>query len=199
MDGESIIWVIIFLIYFASTILKRIRRTSKPKEQTAAKMHSGWKERLTRFQNQVQDKLGGFLNQIQQEVEPAKQKASKKETGWEKFLPPKDDEPEPAAKITEMMAVSPKPSRTIVKEDATFQDVEPMRQEVIFQRVAQPVKTVPAFKPKPSAVKDVVEKKEPVDSEKEILETGLAYGIQDLRRAVIWSEILAPPLALRDE
>ena len=26
----------------------------------------------------------------------------------------------------------------------------------------------------------------------------LPYGIQDLRRAVIWAEILAPPLALRD-
>ena len=183
MDVESIIWVVIFLIYFASAILKKIRRASKPKEQTTAKMHSGWKEKLTRFQSQVQDKFGGFLNQIQLEEESAKQKDSQKETGWEKFLPPKDDEPEPAAKITEM----------------TDQDVEPMRQEVIFQRKAQPVKTAPAFKPKPSVVKDVIEKKEPADPEKEILEKGLAYGIQDLRRAVIWSEILAPPLALRDE
>jgi hypothetical protein len=84
------------------------------------------------------------------------------------------------------MDVSPKPSRRIVREDAAFQDVEPTRQEVIAQRKAQPVKTAPAFKPKPPAVKDVVEKKE------------LAYGIRDLRKAVIWSEILAPPLALRD-
>ncbi len=194
MDFESIIWVVIFLIYFASAILKRTRRASKSKEQTAVKRRSGWKEKLTRFQSQVQDKFGGFFNQIQQEVESAKQEDSKKETGWEKFLPPKDDEPEPAAKITEMMDVSPKPFRRMVREDATFQDVEPMRQEVIVQRKAQPVKTAPAFKPKPSVLKDVVEKKEPVDSEK-----GLAYGIQDLRRAVIWSEILAPPLALRDE
>jgi len=34
---------------------------------------------------------------------------------------------------------------------------------------------------------------------KKISPKGLTYGIQDLRRAVIWSEILAPPLALRDK
>ena len=40
---------------------------------------------------------------------------------------------------------------------------------------------------------------EPADSGKEILSKDVVYGIQDLRKAVIWSEILAPPLALRDE
>ena len=38
----------------------------------------------------------------------------------------------------------------------------------------------------------------PVVDGKKIL-PGLEYGIQDLRKAVIWSEILAPPLALRDK
>ena len=43
----------------------------------------------------------------------------------------------------------------------------------------------------------VAERIKPPVSAKEVRPESLAYGIQDLRKAVIWSEILAPPLALR--
>ncbi len=33
---------------------------------------------------------------------------------------------------------------------------------------------------------------------KETPSIDLSFGIQDLRKAVVWSEILAPPIALRD-
>ena len=45
----------------------------------------------------------------------------------------------------------------------------------------------PARKTKPATV-----------SETETRPKALGFGISDLRKAVIWSEILAPPLALRD-
>jgi len=48
-------------------------------------------------------------------------------------------------------------------------------------------------------VKDVAERMEPDVYGKESLPENLEYGIQDLRKAVIWSEILATPLALRDK
>jgi hypothetical protein len=57
----------------------------------------------------------------------------------------------------------------------------------------------PSPKIKPAPVKVVAESIEPAVSEKEIRPKGLSYGMQDLRKAVIWSEILAPPLALRDD
>ena len=169
MDFESLIWTVIFLIYIASVVLKRIRSSSKAGKKAAAKTRTGWKEKLTRFQSHLQDKFSDFMKQMQQEVEAAKQKDSKKETGWEKLLPLKDDEPEPVEDITELIEVSPEPSRKIVSEEVAFR------------------------------WEDADEKKEPVVSEKEPLAKDLAYGIRDLRRAVIWSEILAPPVALRDE
>ncbi|UCD32596.1 MAG: hypothetical protein JSW04_10825 [Desulfobacterales bacterium] len=236
MDFESILWIIIFLIYLASIILKRTFRAFKAKKKAAAKTPLGWKQKLARFQSQVQGKFGGLMNQIQQEMEAAKQKDPEKETGWEKLLPPKDDEPVPVSKETEMMDVSPKPSRKIVREgvavgwkekidrlqtriqdetdgflsqmmdeydpspapkeiekDVIPKDAEPERQDIIYQERAQPVQTDPAFKPEPSV------EKEPAVSETEVLVNDLPYAIRDLRRAVIWSEILAPPVALRDE
>ena len=48
-------------------------------------------------------------------------------------------------------------------------------------------------------VKVDAESIEPAVSGKEILTKDMGFGIQGLRKAVIWSEILAPPLALRDE
>ena len=57
----------------------------------------------------------------------------------------------------------------------------------------------PAPKIKPAPAKAVAESMKPTVSEKKYLPKDSVYGTQDLRKAVIWSEILAPPLALRDE
>lgn len=219
MDLESIIWVIIFLIYIASVILKRIRRTAKAKktspithldsdqadsaviidseakEKLAPKKRSPWKRTLTRLQG----KFGDFLQQIQQEMEAVKQKDPEKETGWEKFLPPTDGEPETTAKTVKMVDLSITADPEDIKEDVASQDMGPMHQKVMHQRMAQPLRTASSMKPRTSARKIVAEKKETVDAKKEVLGKGLAYSIQDLRKAVIWSEILAPPMALRDE
>jgi hypothetical protein len=219
MDLESIIWVIIFLIYIASVILKRIRRTAKAKktspithldsdqadsaviidseakEKLAPKKRSRWKRTLTRLQG----KFGDFLQQIQQEMEAVKQKDPEKETGWEKLLPPKDGEPEATAKTVKMVDLSITADPKDIKEDVASKDMAPMHQKVMHQRMAQPLRTVSSMKPKISARKIVAEKKDTVDAKKEVLGKGLAYSTQDLRKAVIWSEILAPPLALRDE
>lgn len=189
MDFESIIWIVVFLIYIASVMVKRIRRASKTEEKEATKTYSGWKEKLTKFKSQVQGKFGDFMNDIKQEMEAAKQKEAKKETGWEKFLPPK----------TEATDLSAEPTPKDNEKDVTLLDAEPTRRDLFYQKKAQPLKTVPPLKPKPPVEKVIAEKKEPLDSEKKIREKELPYGIRDLRRAIIWSEILAPPIALRDE
>lgn len=169
MDLESLLWIVVFLIYVASVFIKRIRRPAKAKKKAKPKTAGRWQEKLTAFQAGIQGKFGDFMEEVKRELEASKQKDSKEQTGWEKLFPPKEDEPDPVVEKTEPVEVPPEPIRKTVREEVA------LRWE------------------------DAVEKKEPVVLEKEPLIEDLAYGIQDLRRAVIWAEILAPPLALRDD
>ena len=84
-------------------------------------------------------------------------------------------------------------------EKDTLEDLGPLRQEISSERIEQAIVKPPLPKIKPSLVKAGVESIEPAVSGKEIRPKDLEFGIKDLRKAVIWSEILAPPLALRDE
>ena len=115
------------------------------------------------------EKLDKFLTRARQELEIAKQEDSNKETGWEKVLPREED------------------------------DLETIREEIPPQRTGQVLEKTPSPEIKPALVQADAENIEPAVAGKEILPKDLNFGIQDLRKAVIWSEILAPPLALRDE
>ena len=158
MKFEHLIWIIIFLVYVVTVILKKVYAASKTGDQGIAKRRPEWREKLDKF-----------LSQARQELEIAKQEDSNKETGWEKVLPPKED------------------------------DLETIREEISPQRTRQVLEKTPSPDIKPALVKADAESIEPGVSGKEILPKDLEFGIQDLRKAVIWSEILAPPLALRDE
>ncbi|MFC1820208.1 hypothetical protein ACFLZG_03865 [Thermodesulfobacteriota bacterium] len=115
------------------------------------------------------EKLDKFLSQVRQELEITKQEDSNKETGWEKVLPLEED------------------------------DMETIREGIPPQRMGQILEKTPSPEIKPALVKADAESIEPAVSGKEIRPKDLEVGIQDLRKAVIWSEILAPPLALRNE
>ena len=124
---------------------------------------------VTQRRPEWREKIDKFLSQMKQEIEVTKQEGSNQETGWEKILPQEDDEPEPVRK-----------------------EISPERTERVLEKT-------PLQKVKPTPVKAVSESMEWGVSGKKILPKDLEFGIQDLRKAVIWSEILAPPLALRDE
>jgi len=85
------------------------------------------------------------------------------------------------------------------REGDTLEDLGLIRKEISSERIEQAIEKPPLPKIKPALVKADAESIEPAVSGKEILPKDLEFGIQDLRKAVIWSEILAPPLALRDE
>ena len=87
----------------------------------------------------------------------------------------------------------------MAREGDTLEDLGPIRKEISSERIEQAIEKPPLPKIKPALVKADAESIEPAVSGKEILPKDLEFGIQDLRKAVIWSEILAPPLALRDE
>ena len=142
MKFEYLIWIIIFLVYVVSAIIKKVRAASKTSEKGIAKRLPDWKEKLNKFMSQVQ--------QMAAEGEP-------------------------------------------------LEDLGPIRKEISSERIEQAIEKPPLPKIKPALVKADAESIEPAVSGKEILPKDLEFGIQDLRKAVIWSEILAPPLALRDK
>ena len=85
------------------------------------------------------------------------------------------------------------------RQEDVFEDPESSREENYTDTIELVIDEPPLPKIKPRRVKADTEGLAPADSGKEILSKDMVYGIQDLRKAVIWSEILAPPLALRDE
>ena len=143
MKFEHLIWIIIFLIYIVSVIIKKkVRAASKTSEKGIAKRLPEWKEKLNKFMSQVQQ---------------------------------------------------------MAREGDTLEDLGPIRKEISSEIVEQVIEKPPLPKIKPALVEADVESIVPAVSGKEILPKDLEFGIQDLRKAVIWSEILAPPLALRDD
>jgi hypothetical protein len=87
----------------------------------------------------------------------------------------------------------------MAREGDTLEALGPIRKKISSKRIEQAIEKPPLPKIKPALVKADAESIEPAVSGKEILPKDLEFGIQDLRKAVIWSEILAPPLALRDK
>ncbi len=87
----------------------------------------------------------------------------------------------------------------MAREGDTLENLGPIRKEISSKRIEQAIEKPPLPKIKPALVKADAESIEPAVSGKEILPKDLEFRIQDLRKAVIWSEILAPPLALRDK
>ena len=142
MKFEHLIWIIIFLVFVVSVIIKKVRAVSKTNEKGIAKRRPEWKEKLNKFMSQVQQMAG---------------------------------------------------------EGDTLEDLGPIRKEISSERIEQAIEKSPLPKIKPALVEADVESIVPAVSGKEILPKDLEFGIQDLRKAVIWSEILAPPLALRDD
>ena len=142
MKIENLLWIIIFLVFAVSVVIKKVRAASKTSEKRIAKKLPEWTDKLNKFMSRVQQIAG---------------------------------------------------------ERDVLEDPEPLREEISSESIEQAIEKPPLPKIKPHLVKADAESLEPAVSEKEILPKGLEYGIQDLRKAVIWSEILAPPLALRNE
>ena len=143
MKFEYLMWIIIFLVFVVSTIVKKVRAASKTSGNGTAIRLPEWKEKLNKFMSQFQKMT------------------------WEE-------------------------DRLVDLEPNLWKEISPDSFEQAREKMPLP-------KIKPALMKTEAESIEPAVSGKEILVEELGFGIQDLRKAVIWSEILAPPLALRDK
>ena len=85
------------------------------------------------------------------------------------------------------------------REEDTLEDLVQIRKEIADETIKQAVEKPPLPEPKPVVVKARAERIQAAVSGKGRVSDDLEFGIQDLRKAIIWSEILAPPLALRDK
>jgi len=114
--------------------------------------------------------------------------AAKSRSGWraklDKYL----------ARIKQEMEASKKEGSdadTVWEELMQSEEASPVATKSVIEKAPSP-KTNPVIK------KVAAESTVPATYAKEAQPTYLSYGIQDLRKAVVWSEILAPPIALRD-
>jgi hypothetical protein len=114
-------------------------------------------------------KLDDFLTKAKEEMRDARRDGASMETVWDRFLPKEYDE-------SERKPVEKPPVRT-----------EPIKEK----------KPEPIIKPAPVEVAE--SKRTPVDSEGRVPSRGKepARRAVDLKKAVIWAEILGPPVALK--
>jgi hypothetical protein len=157
MKGENLIWVLIFLVYIVSVILKKARAGSKDGKVGAAKSRSGWKA-----------KLDQYLTRIKQEMEASKREGPGTDTVWEELMQSEEDPLEPARVGASSGSIDP-----------AIKKAESPKREPVIKKIAPETTVSAAYKKRPGS-------------------NELSFEIQDLKKAVIWSEILAPPIALRD-
>jgi hypothetical protein len=168
MDLDNLIPIIFVLIFVVSQIFKGMAT----KKKDPSKKKTGGKPGL-------KDLLADIASQIKKEIEAANAPAQPQpqpSSGWEKVMPPK---PEKASEHKQ--APTPKQAKVSHKKRA--------------------VKAPPLLPEEKSEKRILPEKKAPVKPaapEKRSFPETLDYSTEGLRRAVVWSEILAPPLALRE-
>jgi hypothetical protein len=168
MDLDTLIPIIFVLLFVVAQIFKSM---ASQKKDTSTQKKGG--------KPGIKDLLTDIASQIKKEIEAANappQPQPQPSSGWEKVMPPK---PEKASEHKQ--APTPEQAKVSHKKRA--------------------VKAPPILHKKGAADRKLPEKKVPVKPtapEKRSFPETLDYTTQGLRRAVVWSEILAPPLALRD-
>ena len=197
MDFKTLIWIAVILVYILGFILKRMFAASKAAKQPAAqqaapKKSPGWKE-----------KLDGFMAQLRKELEVDQREQSEEKSGWDDLIPresrklePREIEPlESGAEVMEGSGISSEAVSETTRAQAPPSGLKPPERPDLYAATDQRG-TAPADQRAPDSALAI--RIQPVATVKKRMPINSKVGIQDLRRAIIWSEILAPPIALRD-
>lgn len=178
---------VIFLIVAAIVIISQIRKMKgarKPDKRGQPQKKTGWKATVEDLFAQLQaemDKTG-----MKTETKPgAGDVPPRRKTGWEDILPAEIFEPASSASESahESMTadITPEPDTAPVsagpEDDVELTPTERMeiqRKKAAVRRGRMRKKRVPPW------------------------QAGRGFSVRQLQHAVIWSEILAPPVGLRD-
>lgn len=163
---------LIFIIIAVLSLLGKIQ--PKKKAGTASSNTGGWMERLNAYLTDLQ-------NKIEQQAKANNSNAS----GWDELVDDTDDD------IDEYDADEYSLEDLVLEEDVPRPAVkkEP--------RVPSPVKA--SVRPQDPATAMPAAQAQPGMGAGKSMGPILESNRKDLRRAIIWSEILGPPLALRDQ
>lgn len=171
MDFELIIPILFFVIVVIANILKVIRsKATKSSEKKGPGFAGG-----------IKTMIEGLATQIREELETASGEPKQQSSGWDQILSPAGPSQMPEQPPSQPQArprVKPKAIKTVQKKAGVPLTLP--QQKAPDQKPPEREQTEP-----------------PILGE--IPVTGPKVTANELRNAVVWSEILAPPLALRNQ
>jgi hypothetical protein len=185
MDFFDFLFLIVFILIIAANIAKQLKKTPKPTGRQAAPVKTGWRKALD-------DVLKEIREQMEKGVEPVAGKPTRGRLSWEDIILPESENKEFPVKETEpQKTVKARPMPTPIDADvvemrtlAPEKKTSAMRmEEILLKKTRSGVMSTAAGQP------DMGMMPEPEGR----------WSVEDLRNAMIWHEILAPPLGLRDD
>ena len=186
MTAENLLIGLIVLIYIVSFILKKRRVVSQSEDSQTVPQKSGWRA-----------KLDQFVARMQQEIDTAKPEGDNEPIGWEELMAAERDAEirgeaqlvgagsSESASTAADSAAEPRPPQAI-RPEGRGGGKAPLSVATATASVSEHIP--PGLRP-PERRRTGAGSIEP---------PGVAIGRSGLRSAVVWSEILAPPMALRD-
>ncbi len=175
MDFDSIIPLLFVIAFFVlPSLLKQIMaRKKKTGEPKAIQKNPSIFDRIG-------EKIQKFVKDLEEQARQQRQGTTQQDTGWEAFA----EEEDPGSDFE------------ILGEDADFSEpsmIAPPQKSV-------PEKTVwPAKKQLPAKRISSGQKETRVKERKRNLSGSCQYKSNPLQNAIVWSEILSKPIALRDK
>src|SRR3989339_136293 len=169
MNFDSIISIFIIIVFF---ILPVVLKRLQAKNKSAATLGPVVKKKASLFER-MGEQIEEFVKDIEQQAKVEKETGGKKDGIWERLA---EDEKSDAGRLKIETPVHEK--RTTIGD----QDTAPQKMINPIQTGFKKKKKGPAGKPGPYCP-----------------ETYALNSRRKLRQAVVWSEILANPLALREK
>jgi hypothetical protein len=186
MDLGDLVFFVIFIIIIASNIIKQVKKQKKATDAQPAEAKTGWKKTM-------EDILKDIRTQMEQNVEPASGKPGRPPLGWEDLIGPEPEERQLPQKETQPQAtvrMHPRPVPDPPGRGADFEELRGKGPEALKgdwdKKSIMEKKTRRAMKKPTSAL----------PAPGSLSKTNLPG--EDLINAVIWHEILSPPLGLRN-
>ena len=177
MDFGTVVWAIIIVVVVVSRVLKGAR--SEDEKRKVARDQEGFEA----APEEIQEFLRSLSTAAQRKAEGVRA------------------QPEAAVQPRPAQAALPRPT------DTAFWEAKPTRQPtpVVAVPTPRPKRSKPRRKSQPTARRkspppEVLAAREPVAVPKPTSSRGapiLALRGTDLRRAIVWSEVLGPPMSLR--
>ena len=186
MDLGDFVFFIIFIIIIVSNIFKQVRKQKKSSDTQPVEAKTGWKKT-------IDDILKDIRAQVEQSAEPASGEPARRRSGWEDLILVESEErkiPQHESRQQPAVKMRPKSIPEAAGRDADFDELRGLGPEVAQRE---------------RATRRVREKKSLRGIKEPSLKLPVAASIygaelssEDLKNAVIWHELLSPPLGLRN-